>query len=234
MMTFRERSPDPAGSGFRPRVLLVSVDLGKRDAIVRILQESGRFGLTGEAASADEAVRLAASIQPDVVVLEVAPDGPPIAVALRSVLASAPAAKIVIWAPEEVGERSLDALRAGAAGFVGPQLDSDALVRTLAGVAAGEAALSRGFTTWVIARIREEPERRMGMRPVSSELTSREWEVLDLVSAGISKPAIARDLSVTVGTVRSHLRSLSRKLSLDGPEPALGGGSERGCAPTTD
>ena len=74
----------------------------------------------------------------------------------------------------------------------------------------------------------------MGMRPVKSELTTREWEVLDLASAGISKTAIAYDLRVTVGTVRSHLRSLSRKLSTDGREPPFTDGSRRRRASATD
>jgi len=198
-------------------VLLVSPDLERREAASRTLQASGRFSMTGTAASVEEAARVAAEFLPDVVLLEVPPDGLAIRLTLQTVLESAPASKIVIWRREEVGERGLEVLQAGAAGFVAPGIDRHALVRTLTGVAAGESAVSRRFATWLIARIRAKPERRTGMRPVRSKLTAREWEVLDLAAAGISKAAIARDLSVTVGTVSSHLRSLSRKLSTDRP-----------------
>ena len=225
---------DVGGPPERPRVLLVSPDQRIREAAARALRESGRFGPIAKATSADNAIRLAAAILPDVVLLDVPMGGQAMRSALKSVLQSAPTAKMVIWAREEVGERGLEALRAGAAGFVAPDLDADALVRTLSGVAAGEPAVSRRFATWLIARIRATPERRVGMRPVKSELTAREWEVLDLVSAGITKTAIAYDLRVTVGTVRSHLRSLSRKLSTNGREPPFTGDSSRRRASGTD
>jgi NarL family two-component system response regulator LiaR len=214
-----------AGPAIRPRVLLVSPNLRTRDAAARILHESGRFEMAAKAADAREATRLAATILPDLVLLDLPASGEPSRVAMQSVLKSAPNTKILIWSREEVGELGLEALRAGAAGFVAPDLHPDALVRTLSGVVAGEPAISRRFATWLIARAWATPERRTGMRPVKSELTTREWEVLDLVSAGISKTAIARDLRVSVGTVRSHLRSLSRKLSIDGREPPFAGGS---------
>jgi len=222
------------GRSAGPRVLLVSRNLRTREVAARTLQESGRFSMTVTAASIDEAARVAAGFLPHVVLLEVPADAPAIRAALRAVLESAPSAKIVIWAPEQVGERGLDVLRAGAAGFVAPGLDRNALVRTLSGVAAGEPAVSRRFGTWLIARIRAKPERRTGMRPVKSALTTREWEVLDLISAGVSKAAIARDLRVTVGTVSSHLRSLSRKLSTSRRERSVARGSARRRAPATD
>lgn len=229
-----EASQDVEGRSAKPRVLLVSPDLRTREAAARTLEESGRFSMTGTAASIEEAARVAVGFLPHVVLLEVPPGAPAIRVTLRPVLESAPSAKIVIWAPEEVSERGLEVLRAGAAGFVAPGMDRDALVRTVSGVAAGEPAVSRRFATWLIARIRAKPERRTGMRPVKSDLTTREWEVLDLVSAGVSKAAIARDLRVTVGTVSSHLRSLSRKLSTDRRGPPLARGSGRRRAPATD
>jgi DNA-binding NarL/FixJ family response regulator len=229
-----QRPRDAAEPGSRPRVLLISADPAARGVVAGTLRESDRFDVSGEAASTDEALRMMATIQPDVILLEAPPDGAAIGVILQALLDCAPATKIVILAPEQVDGRGLEALRGGAAGFLGKELDRAALVRTVSGVAAGEAAISRRFATWLIGRVREDPERRMGMRPVKSRLTTREWEVLDLATAGISKAAIARDLRVTVGTVRSHLRSLARKLSVDERELAGAGISERTGAHAPD
>jgi len=192
-----------------------------------MLEDSGQFEVVGQATSAQEAVRIALQNQPDVVILEVPAEETELTAVLQPILDCAPTGKIVIFASEEAHERGLEALRSGAAGFIGKDLDSAAFTRTLKGVLAGEAAISRRFATWLVARVREEPKRRVGMRPVRSRLTTREWEVLDLVTAGIPKAAIARDLSVTVGTVRSHLRNLARKLSLDARDVAGAGTSER-------
>lgn len=201
----------------RSLVLLINPNSGRRGEMARALREVGGFEVR-EAASPEEAARTNSAPQPDVVLLDVTISCDGVSVIVPTMLREAPAAKIVIMATGQGEELGLEALRAGAVGFLGKDLDQAALVRTVNGVAAGEAAISRRFATWLVDHAREEPERRMGMRPVKSDLTAREWEVLDLLSAGISKPAIARDLSVTLGTVRSHLRNLARKLSIDAPE----------------
>ena len=215
MSAIGERWRDAADAERRSRVLLVGAEPSARHAVGRALDESGRFEVTGEVASADEAVVITSTIQPDVILLEVAGGLAAVRTTLRSILRQAPAAKIVVLAAEEGEQLALEALHAGAVGFLGQGLELSALVRTLCGVAAGEAAISRRFATWLIGWAREEPELRMGMRPVKSRLTAREWEVLDLISAGSSAAAIARDLGVTLGTVRSHVRNLTRKLTDD-------------------
>ncbi len=220
MRTNTKKTPAGADVRERSRVLLVNADPGVRRLVSRALRESGSFAVIGEAASPDEAVLMSSASQPDLVLLNVSSEGSAVATIARTILRNAPAARIVVLAAKESEQLALEVLRAGAAGFLGEELDLPALVRTLQGVVAGEAAISRRFGTWLLDRAREQPERRAGMRPVKSRLTTREWEVLDLVSAGISKAAIARDLSVTLGTVRSHLRSLTRKLAIDAPELA--------------
>jgi two-component system, NarL family, response regulator LiaR len=221
----RTNAEEPsAGSDLRNRssVLLVNADPKERRLVSRALRESGSFEVVGEATGPEEAVLMSSASQPDLVLLNVSTSGSAVATIARTILRNAPAARIVVLAAKESEQLALETLRAGAAGFLGEQLDLPALVRTLQGVVAGEAAISRRFGTWLLDRAREQPERRTGMRPVKSQLTTREWEVLDLFSAGASKPIIARDLKVTVGTVRSHLRNLSRKLAADSRELADG------------
>ncbi len=215
------------------RVLLVKPDSGTRQVMAHALRELGGFEVS-EASTPEEAVRASSWPQPDIVLLDVTLSCDGVSMIVRAMLKNAPAAKIVIVGAEQGEELGLEALRAGAVGFLGTELDQAALLRTVNGVAAGEAAISRRFATWLVDHAREEPERRIGMRPVKSQLTAREWEVLDLFAAGIPKPAIARDLSVTLGTVRSHLRNLSRKLSIDGPDLGESGRPEPGRPATAD
>jgi DNA-binding NarL/FixJ family response regulator len=197
------------------RVLLVGEDAEARRDLSRALRDSGRFEIIGEAPTAEKAVPMISGSQPDVILLDAPTEVGTVTTSVRTMLRDAPAARIVVLAPQECERLALETLRAGAVGFLGKDLDLIALVRTLNGVAAGEAAISRRASAWLIARAHEEPRRPMGMRPVKSRLTTREWEVFDLLSAGASKAAIARDLRVTPGTVRAHLRSLFRKLSVD-------------------
>ena len=222
MRTNTETTPAGPEVRERSRVLLVNADAGVRRLVSRALRDSGSFEVVAEAASPEEAVLMSAAAQPDLVVLHVSTNGPAAPLIARTILRSASAARIVVLAAEESDQLAFETLRAGAAGFLGEQLDLPTLVRTLRGVVAGEAAVSRRFGTWLLERAREQPERRRGMRPVISQLTTREWEVLDLFSAGASKPTIARDLKVAVGTVRSHLRNLTRKLAMEFPELADG------------
>jgi DNA-binding NarL/FixJ family response regulator len=206
----------------RSRVLLVNADPKARRLVSRALRESGSFEVIGEAVGREEAVLISSASQPDLVLLNVPANGSAVAAVARAILRNAPAARIVVVAAQESEQLALEVLRAGAAGFLGEHLDLPALVRTLKGVVAGEAAISRRLGTSLLDRAREQPERRTGMRPVKSRLTTREWEVLDLELAGIPKAAIAHELRVTLGTVRSHLRNLTRKLAMDSPEVAAG------------
>lgn len=174
------------------------------------LRGSDGFGVVFEA-GLEEAVEAAATLVAEVVLLDLRHHGSRLRETLRSLLARVPGTRIVVMTGDARHEIAFQALQAGAAGVLLRGVEIGALARTLAGVAAGEAGVSRRCATWLARRAREEPRRRTGMRPVHSTLTSREWEVLDLLATGSSEAAIARRLGVTVGTVRSHVRALRRK-----------------------
>ena len=195
------------------RVLLINADPWARRALCQALRDAHAFEVVGEVASIDEGMQTASATQPDLVVLDASIARTTVGGIVFSILARTPATKIVILASEVDEQLALDALHAGAAGFLGREIDLPALTRTLRGAAAGEAAVSRRLAGRLIELARERPMRRVGMRPVKTQLTAREWEVLELASAGDSKRAIARELGVSPGTVRSHLRNLSRKLA---------------------
>jgi DNA-binding NarL/FixJ family response regulator len=86
--------------------------------------------------------------------------------------------------------------------------------RALRSVASGEAAVSRSLTSYLIEQLRYTTENGRGMRPVKSPLTTREWEVLDLICAGDSTREISAKLFLSEDTVYSHTKSILRKLGV--------------------
>ncbi|MBV9803799.1 MAG: response regulator transcription factor [Solirubrobacterales bacterium] len=208
------------------RLLLVNNDPWAQRVMRQELEMLPGFVIVGEGANALEAIRLASSTEPDVVLLDDEVAGEATVQILSSILDEAPRTKVVLLAVNVREQNVIRALRAGAVGFLSKDIRPQALSRTLRGVMLGEAAISRRLAAHILARAREEPRPGRGMRPVRSDLTTREWEVYDLVSSGASKQDVARELGLTAGTVRSHLRNLTRKLAAtattdrDGPHIA--------------
>ena len=118
--------------------------------------------------------------------------------ATRAIRRQRPAQRIVVLAREEDERTALLALRAGACGFLSKEVDLDALPRALAAVVDGEAAVSRRVERSLIEDFRSRPEGLYGLRPVKGPLTTREWEVVDLLAPGRTTDDIAdsaRDLA---------------------------------------
>ena len=112
-------------------------------------------------------------------------------------------------------------LRAGAAGFLSKNMELASLPRALRGALEGEAAISRRLAMQLVQHYRTAPTGGMGLRPVRSKLTAREWEVLDLLTGGATTDDVARLLVLSNETVRSHLKNLYRKLEVRSREEAV-------------
>ncbi len=220
----------PEVTAFGLTILFVAGSRPRLRATVAALRASGYFERILMAAQGERALRLASASAPDVVVLDSDTGSRPAAI-VRLFVPAAPTAKIVVLTANDSDEAVLDMLRAGAAGVLAPDIATRALARALIGVATGEAAISRTCTTRLVRSTYEAVPRRAGMRPVRSSLTAREWEVLDLLASGSPEEAIARQLGVTAGTVRTHVRQLSRKLQTEAAQVAAARGSEPGGAP---
>jgi two-component system, NarL family, response regulator LiaR len=197
-----------------PLRTLVSDD----DPLVRrlIRDTLQRDGITviAEATTGREAVELALFYRPDVVVMDyMMPEMDGIE-ATRRIYEQDPSIRVVLLtaiADESLGLRGL---RAGASGFLSKDMMLDSLARALRGSVEGEAAVSRRLAMQLIQHFRSAPTGGIGLRPVRSTLTAREWEVLDLLSGGAKTDDIARTLVLSPETVRSHLKNLYRKLEV--------------------
>ena len=207
----RQGSPD--GSAAEVRVLIVDQDPLVRRVVRDALAGSG-MSVVAEATDGREAVDLAARHKPDVVLTDIVLpelDGPTV---IRRIVSASPLVRVVVFTAAKDAQTGITALKAGASGFVSKDLDLDSLPRIITAVARGEVAVSRAFVSILIDRLRSAPEGNTGLRPVRSPLTSREWEVLDLLCAGLSMEEVTDALVLSPETVRSHLQRALRKLGV--------------------
>ena len=129
---------------------------------------------------------------------------------------------MVVLAASGEDEAGLLALEKGAAGYLSRDTELTSLAQAVVRVAAGEAAISRAMTSRVVERLRSRSTSMLGMRPIKSPLTTREWEVLDLMQAGASTGEMARTLVLSPDTVHSHVTHILRKLNAHSRAEAVG------------
>ena len=162
------------------------------------------IALVGAAASGDEAVRLAAEREPDVVLMDLEMPGTDGVRATRELLARRPGTAVVVLTSFSDRERILAALDAGAIGYLLKDVRSDELARAIHAAARGQAPLDPRAAREVLV------ERR---RP-GPELSAREEEVLSLVARGLPNKLIARHLGISERTVKGHLTRIFERVGV--------------------
>jgi DNA-binding NarL/FixJ family response regulator len=171
--------------------------------------------VVGEAHNGRDALRAARYYKPDVVLLDVVLPGVDGITVLEQMVADDHVdAKIVVLSVRGEHDLGYLALRKGADGYLNKELDLSVLPRVLRDVANGGAAISRRLTADLARRLRELPEAPVGMRPVKSVLTTREWEIVDQLCLGRSTSEIAATLVLSIETVRTHVKNIMRKLKV--------------------
>ncbi len=191
-----------------------------RDALASLLGRNG-FDVVGEAADGAEAIELASSTQPDLVLLDLSMPGMDGLTALPRLRAAAPDCEVVVLTASGTEDNLLAAIRAGAAGYRLKSEPPDRIVGFLRGVAGGEAALSGAVARRLLDQVRDG--RLGGGVPddIAEALSARELEVLLLLDEHHSTDDIARRLFISEHTVRSHVKSLLRKLGVSSRREAL-------------
>ena len=205
----------------RLRLIIADPDPLARRAIRDSLQHDGGFVVPAEARDGVEAVELAVHYRPDLVLMEVALPVIDGISACREIRSRAPGVRVVMFSVPQDREVEIRALRAGASGFLSKNAAIESVARALRAVAHGEAAVTRALTAHLVELVRTTAENGLGMRPVKSPLTTREWEVLDLICAGESTREISAKLYLSEDTVYSHTKSILRKLGVHSRSDAI-------------
>jgi len=201
-------------------VVVADDDPVVRRALRDAIQRAG-IVVIAEAPGGREAVELSAHYRPDVILMDLLMPGTDGIDATREILARQPDAKILMVSSSEDEALELLALRVGACGFLSKSVDIEAIPRAIRAAHAGEAVIRRALTSRLVDALRRTREDGAGIRPVRSPLTEREWEVLDLLCQGMSTDDIADALVLSSETVRSHVKSVLRKLRVSSRRDAV-------------
>lgn len=207
------------------RVLLVEDHPMFRRGLKRLIEESGRFQVVGEADNGHAAIHLADVHHPDLILIDVQLPGVTGLKIARVLRKQHQNAKIVFLSMHIDDERLFEAIRAGATAFLTKDVDGDTLVESLRRVSLGEnlinqLILSRPTLAWrVLSEFRslsnDVSEAGKNSAFAALPLSAREIEVLDCVAQGLSNKEIADELYVTEQTVKNHMTSVLRKLDVN-------------------
>ena len=193
-------------------MLLADDDLGTRHGMRLVLEAAGMDSCV-EAADADSVIEEVLRNPPDICLIDLKLPGGGLS-AGGWICSNAPDTAVVFVAEEVTDDELFDALRMGVAGFVMKGMNRARLPDVLRGVLRGEAALPRELVGRLAQEFRERGRRRYIALPDArgAELTSREWEVLDLLRQGQTTGEVAERLGISRVTVRRHVGEILRKL----------------------
>jgi DNA-binding NarL/FixJ family response regulator len=203
------------------RLLIVDDHPLTRDALASLLGQHG-FTVIGEASDGAEAVELSRSLQPDLILLDLSMPGLDGISALPRLHEVAPRSEIVVLTASETQENLLGSIRAGAAGYLLKTEPPERIVEFLGAVAKGEAALSGAAARRLLEQVRDGGYREpLVPDSIAQLLSARELEVLLLLDDHLGTDEIAKRLFISEHTVRSHVKSLLRKLNVSSRREAL-------------
>jgi DNA-binding NarL/FixJ family response regulator len=202
-------------------VLLVDDHPLTREGLAALLSGHG-FDVVGQAGDGHEALDLARGLQPDVILLDLSMPELSGLEALPRLRAEAPKCEVVVLTASGDEDNLLAAIRGGAAGYVLKTEPPERLVDFLYGAAAGEAALSGTVARRLLEQVRSGHPVEGGVpESIARRLSARELEVLLLLDEHLGTDQIATRLYISEHTVRSHVKSLLRKLGVSSRREAL-------------
>ena len=196
------------------RLMLVDDHAIVREGLRTLLSDVPDLDLVGEAPDGPSAVTMAAALLPDVILLDLVMPGMGGIEVLKRVLAQQPACRIVVLTSFAEDHNVLDAMQAGAAGYMLKDVLQADLVQAIRSAAQGEPALHPEAQRKLIEHLTRP---RPALATAASELdtlTEREREVLGLIARGLTNRQIADDLHITEGTVKGHVSNILSKLHL--------------------
>ena len=193
------------------RILIADDQPLMRAGFRTVLEATGQMEVVGEAEDGQQAVQAARSLRPDVLLMDIRMPNLDGIEATRRL----PGHKVLILTTFGLDDYIVDALRAGASGFILKDVPAQELVRAVRAVAAGDALLSPEVTRRLLDRVGRRLPAPVAAQPDAlAELTDREREVLELLARGLSNSEIADALVVGEATVKTHVSRVLAKLGL--------------------
>lgn len=198
----------------RIRVMLVDDHALVRAAITQAITAPD-VEMVGEAATAEEALRIAPSLRPDVLLVDIDLPGMDGVQLVRELAPRLPDTRIVMLTISTSDRHLMDAMRSGAIGYLTKDITPDALLRAVRGAHAGDLAMDQRLAAHLIRRLVEKSRHvPAGEEAELSELSDREEEVLRHLADGLTDREIAAALTISPRTVGTHVSSILHKLGV--------------------
>jgi len=192
------------------RILLAEDHVVVRESIRQFLERESDLEVVGEAGNGEEAVRLAAKLKPDIVLMDVAMPNVDGIEATKRIKALRPATAVLALSAYDYDQYIFALLEAGSAGYLLKDVSGRDLVDAIRAVRRGDCVLHPAVARKVVARFRTAP----GEERAPGTLTEREREVLKRAARGMCNKDIAEELFLSVRTVEAHLESIFNKLGV--------------------
>lgn len=205
------------------RVVITDDHALVRDGLRSMLEDEPGLEVIGEAANGREALDLCRRLQPDLVLMDVRMPDMDGLQATRAIKQEHPSIGILMVTMHENPDYLLEALSAGAAGYVLKGSSGDRLINAIHRTTKGESPLNQELAVQLLQRLAGEkgreaaqpsPQPRRSAEPLGEALTPRETEVLRLLAQGQSNPDIARTLTISKATAKVHVERIIRKLGV--------------------
>ncbi|HYQ78337.1 MAG TPA: response regulator transcription factor [Solirubrobacterales bacterium] len=208
-------------SAEHPRAVLVDDHPTLRASLKRVLEADG-FVVCGEAAGSEEGLHVVRETEPDVCLVGAGMGGTLEMIDAISGHDGEPGTVVIVLTASRATESMVDAIRAGASGYLLKEMNSERIPAAVRGALSGEAAMPRTLVARLIREIQ-----RLGRGPMLPgpgglvELTPRQWEVLGLMADRLETAEIAERLMVSPVTVRRHAGTIQRRLGVADREAAV-------------
>jgi two-component system, NarL family, response regulator LiaR len=228
-MTRTKASSSVASSKHSPRTRIVLADDHPllRKALKDLLEKEDSFEIVGEAGDGEEAVRLAAEIMPDVVIMDISMPSLDGLQATQQIKARYPDIAVLVLTVHTDDECILEILKAGAAGYLIKSAFGEEVIHAVRAVATGDMVLSAPIGQRLLKQAARFPTRPV-LLEAGEKLSTREMEVLKLTARGLSNKDVASALGIKLRTVKGHLADIFAKLRVASRTEAVIAGLQAG------